>query len=173
MVSSLSSARPLCCPRSIKRFINSSSGTSSSIIAATLSPRSSSIFFRASACGMVRGNPSKITPLWSPKESYTEARMLTIRSSGISCPLSIKLEAVFPNSVPFLISARSTSPVEIWFSPYFSIIMSLCVPLPEPGAPKITIFFIILFFVVINLLQSYRCLSAHVPDGRNQVRSQR
>ena len=40
----------------------------------------------------------------------------------------------------------------MWFSPYFSIIMSLCVPLPEPGAPKITIFFIILFCFLLLLI---------------------
>ena len=78
--------------------------------------------------------------------------MLTIRSSGISCPLSMKLAAVLPSSVPFLISARSTSPVEMWFSPYFSIILSLCVPLPDPGAPKITIFFMILILFLFMVL---------------------
>ena len=47
---------------------------------------------------------------------------------------------VLPSSVPFLISARNTSPVEMWLIPYFSTIFSLCVPFPEPGAPKITMF---------------------------------
>ena len=68
--------------------------------------------------------------------------MLIISSSGISWPLSIYCLAVLPSSVSFLISLRSTSPVEIWPNPYFLIIKSLCVPFPEPGAPKITIFFI-------------------------------
>lgn len=36
-----------------------------------------------------------------------------------------------------LISLRNTSPVEMWPRPYFSISLSLCVPLPAPGAPKL------------------------------------
>ena len=167
MVSSLSSERPLCCPRRIRRFISSSSGTKSSIMAATLCSRSASIFFSASACGMVRGNPSKMTPLCSlPKLSYTPARMSTISSSGMSWPLSMYPLAVFPSSVPFLISLRSTSPVEICPSPYFSISLSLWVPFPAPGAPKITIFFIILSL-------KYKCLSnCGLPD-HSRARSPR
>ena len=132
---------------------------------ATLSPRSLSIFFRASACGMVRGKPSKMTPLWPrPNESYTEARIDTIRSSGISCPLSINCWAVLPSSVPFLISARNTSPVEMWFRPYFSMSLSLWVPFPDPGAPKITMFFI---FILISCL--FCCICSSLPLNHRSV----
>ena len=36
---------------------------------------------------------------------------------------------------------------EMWLMPYFSTIFSLCVPLPEPGAPKITMFNICLVII--------------------------
>jgi hypothetical protein len=36
--------------------------------------------------------------------------------------------------------------LEMWLIPYFSTIRSLCVPFPEPGAPKITMFSILLIY---------------------------
>lgn len=40
-------------------------------------------------------------------------------------------------SEPVFTSARSRSPVERWVNPYLAMIFSHCVPLPEPGPPRI------------------------------------
>jgi hypothetical protein len=51
-------------------------------------------------------------------------------SSGISSPLSIISLAILPNSVPRLTLSRSTSPVDICFTPKFFLSMLHCVPFP-------------------------------------------
>ena len=61
----------------------------------------------------VRGKPSNITPWPFVCASYVLAKMSIISSSGISWPLSIYPLAILPSSVPFLISPRNTSPVEM------------------------------------------------------------
>ena len=71
-------------PRLIRRTISSSSGTSRSTITETSCPLSANIFFNASACAIVLGKPSKITPLLSLKLSNTLARISIINSSGIN-----------------------------------------------------------------------------------------
>ena len=139
MVSGVSSARPVCWPRFIMRSTSSSSGTSSPITACSSEPCFASSSFSASACAMVRGNPSNTTPSRSFRwRSSISSRIFIIRSSGMSWPFEMKLSASLPSSEPEAISWRSTSPVEIWYRLYSSISFALWVPLPLPGAPKIT-----------------------------------
>merc|ERR1719199_933331 len=49
--------------------------------------------------------------------------------------------ARLPRSVPAATAARRRSPAEMCSRPYFSTMSSHWVPLPEAGAPAITIFF--------------------------------
>lgn len=90
MVSMLSSLRPVSMPRLISRWMSSPSGTSSPITASIFIPRRANSFFSSSAWGIVRGNPSRMSPLDdSLFESMTSARMSIIRSSGINCPFEM------------------------------------------------------------------------------------
>jgi hypothetical protein len=69
--------------------------------------------FIASACGSVRGKPSKRKPLaqsgWAMR-SFTRPMMM---SSLTSAPVSITFLAASPSGVPAFAAARSMSPVEI------------------------------------------------------------
>ena len=67
----------------IRRVISSSSGTSRSSMIDTSWPRTFSISFKASACAIVRGNPSKITPLLSLKlysHQKTDLKQITVHT---------------------------------------------------------------------------------------------
>jgi hypothetical protein len=114
------------------RSMMAASGTSISSTTSSLTPA----LFIASACGMVRGKPSKRKPLAQSActmRSFTRPMMM---SSLTSAPASITFFAATPSGVPALTAARSMSPVEICGMPYFWQICVACVPLPAPGAPR-------------------------------------
>ena len=90
----------------------------------------------ASACGIVRGNPSNKKP---SAQSGCEIRSLTrlmISSSPTKPPKSIISLALIPSGVPAFTAARSMSPVEICGMAYFAQMKVAWVPLPAPGAPN-------------------------------------
>jgi hypothetical protein len=86
----------------------SASGT---LISRTKSILTSAVFM-ASACGIVRGNPSNRYPFaQSGPRSRSSTRELMI-SSDTSWPASIRRFAASPVGVPAFAAARSMSPVE-------------------------------------------------------------
>ena len=99
---------------------------------------------RASACGIVRGNPSRMYPSLQSGWLILSITRSTVSSSGTRSPWSMNAFAFFPSSVPFLILARKISPVEMCGIPYFSAILCAWVPFPAPGAPNIMIFIIVI-----------------------------
>src|SRR5271169_2835003 len=63
--------------------------------------------------------------------------MIVLTTSSLTSPPLEKIaQAILPNSVPALHSARKTSPVEIAGMPKRLDMNSACVPLPQPGGPK-------------------------------------
>ena len=64
----------------------------------------------ASACGTVRGKPSRMNPLAQSACFTRLASMAMITSSGTSLPLSMMDLARWPISEPAATSARSMSP---------------------------------------------------------------
>ncbi len=93
-------------------------------------------FFMASACGMVRGKPSKRKPRAQSgalMRSFTSPMMM---SSETSSPRSITCFAARPSGVPAFTAARSMSPVEICGIAYFRVMKVAWVPFPAPGPPS-------------------------------------
>jgi hypothetical protein len=109
-----------------------SKGTSISSTKSNLTPAA----FMASACGMVRGNPSNKKPLAQSASAILSLTKLIMRSSLTKPPDAMTALAWRPKGVPALTAARSMSPVEICGIAYLLQMKEACVPLPAPGAPK-------------------------------------
>ena len=71
----------------------------------------------ASACGTVRGKPSRMKPFAASGCSTRWPSMRMMMSSDTSCPASITAFASRPIGEPAATSARSMSPVEICAMP--------------------------------------------------------
>src|SRR6266850_3790428 len=93
-------------------------------------------FFIASACGIVRGKPSKRYPFLQSRSFSRSLTRPMMMSSETSWPASMTFFAATPSGVPALTAARSMSPVEICGIPNFSQMKPACVPLPAPGGPR-------------------------------------
>jgi len=92
----------------------------------------------ATACSIVRGNPSMSSD-WPALTALT-ASLITIFIiilSGTSAPASMYFLASMPNSVPFLTCCRSSSPVLTCRNCGKSCkIFPEMVPFPPPGLPR-------------------------------------
>src|SRR5512139_667750 len=88
------------------------------------------------ACGIVRGNPSRMNPFAQSAAASRSLTMPMTTSSGTSPPASMNPLAFFPSSVPFFTASRSMSPVEIWGMENSPVSFFACVPFPAPGGPR-------------------------------------
>mmetsp|Transcript_22516 Transcript_22516/g.51881 ORF Transcript_22516/g.51881 Transcript_22516/m.51881 type:complete len:204 (+) Transcript_22516:678-1289(+) len=132
-----------CTSRPQMRSTRISSGTLNSITESILpAPSDTSISSSFSACGTVRGKPSRIKPLLHSGAPMLSLMMPITISSETSPPASITAFAFCPISVPAATAARSRSPVARWHRAYFSLITGACVPLPQPGGPTRMMFFL-------------------------------
>ena len=118
--------------RRVRSDVITSSAISMDTTASKWMPAASS----ASACGIVRGTPSRMKPFAQSARATRSRTMPMMTSSGTSLPASMKLLAFRPVSVPFLIASRRMLPVEMVGMFSFLLMISACVPFPAPGAPK-------------------------------------
>ena len=102
-------------------------------------------FSKASACGIVRGKPSRINPFLQSSFLRRSSTISRTTSSLTSPPASIIAFTFFPSSVWFLMFSRKISPVEICGILYSSATSAASVPFPAPGGPR-KIKFILMFF---------------------------
>src|SRR5947207_7936406 len=137
MASGVSSERFSCAARAVRRRMSSSSGTSSSSTLLRRWPRSPSVVSTSSAWAAVRGKPSKIAPSLASGFASSSLMRPKITASGTSLPSSMYFFAWAPSGVFSLTAARRMSPVVILGSCRRSARILPCVPLPEPGAPRI------------------------------------
>ena len=128
--------------RPVRRCIRILNSTSISSAACNGLFISSSNLSSASACGILRGKPSRIKPFCASLSARRSLIIPRTISSETSCPASMACLALIPRGVPAFTAARSRSPVEIWGMPYFSTSNLAWVPLPPPGAPINTILII-------------------------------
>ena len=115
----------------------------------TLWPRSANIFFSGPQPeGWYCGNRQR----WRPWPIFCR-NCRTYASENIDHQLDVRYQLTFVDitlgslaqfGTVFWFHCATSSPVEMCLKPYFSIILLLLVPLPEPMQPKITIFFIAL-----------------------------
>ena len=96
----------------------------------------------ASACGIVRGKPSKTKPLSQSESTILSRTIPRTTSSGTRPPDSIICLATSPKAVCSLTAARNISPVDICGILKLSTINFACVPLPAPGGPNRTRFIV-------------------------------
>ena len=89
-----------------------SSSTLISITPSSLRPLLLSIRSSASACGTVRGKPSRMKPRLASGWSIRSDTMPTTTSSGTSSPRAMMSRAFTPIGVPAATAARNMSPVE-------------------------------------------------------------
>ena len=100
----------------VERFSMTSFGTSRA--------RAQSIFAissSASACGIVRGKPSRMKPLLQSRFAMRSLSRSMTSWSGTSLPASMYSLADWPRGVLFLIASRRMLPVEMLGTPIFSI----------------------------------------------------
>src|ERR1700735_2382321 len=122
--------------RPATRFSSVSGLTMNSITSGLPNPRRCRISSSFSACGIVRGNPSKINPLVQSARFNRSSTIPSTISSGTKSPRSIIGFASKPNAVPRVTASRSMSPVERCGSFSSFEIRLACVPLPAPGGPR-------------------------------------
>ena len=125
------------CRRLAMRSRTVSSETSSQIARASCVCNRSKIRCKLSACGMVRGKPSKTKP-WPPCRRSQSSIKPTIILSETSPPCCVVSAVSKPSGVPRSLSRRNIAPGEVTGIPNWRVIISACVPLPEPGAPNNT-----------------------------------
>src|SRR3989442_10947043 len=92
----------------------------------------------ASACAIVRGNPSRMKPFFASGSLTRGAVTEITMSSGTSCPASMYAFAFFPRSVPCATLCRKMLPVEMCGTPRYAASFAAWVPLPAPGGPSRT-----------------------------------
>ena len=93
-------------------------------------------FFNCSACGIVRGNPSRMNPF---SQSLLEILFFSISittSSGTSSPDSMYFFAFSPISVSFFMFSLNRYPVDMCGIFLIGAIREAAVPFPAFGAPK-------------------------------------
>ena len=94
----------------------------------------SSIF----ACSRLRGNPSRMTPpLTRLQLLLDEVHDQVVRHQLSGVHERLRLDAEWR---AVRTASRSRSPVDILVKPSSAHSLSVCVPLPEPGGPSMTIF---------------------------------
>lgn len=118
-------------------FFWSTSNSTTRLMSALFSCKTLS---KSLAWAPVLGNPSRSHSESPLSQSFSNKWFLmtpTIVSSGTSFPSSISLEACKPNGVPRATSARRISPEEseLRVGNAFTS-LDVCVPLPDPGAPR-------------------------------------
>src|SRR2546427_9835535 len=92
----------------------------------------------ASACAIVRGNPSRMKPFFASGSLSRRSVIAITMSSGTSCPASMYAFAFFPRSVPCATLCRKKLPVEMCGTPRYAASFAAWVPLPAPGGPSKT-----------------------------------
>src|SRR5204862_521001 len=118
------------------RSTRTGSSTSIRITWSSFWPRSASIRSSASACGTVRGKPSRIKPRAASGWAIRSAIMSMMMSSGTSFPASMIALTRWASGLSEATARRSMSPVASCTSPCFSSRRFACVPLPAPGGPS-------------------------------------
>src|SRR5213078_3282880 len=118
------------------RSTRTGSSTSIRITWSSFWPRSASIRSNASACGTVRGKPSRIKPRAASGWAIRSAIMSMMMSSGTSFPASMIALTRWASGLSEATARRSMSPVASCTSPCFSSRRFACVPLPAPGGPS-------------------------------------
>lgn len=107
----------------------------------------------SSAWPTVRGNPSRRNEVFPSSHWFFSSSFFTsfaMKLSGKRSPLEMYPLAVFPISLPRAISFRKMSPVEReWICGSFFSSLEVRVPLPEPGAPMMTIRMVLMALDVI------------------------
>src|SRR2546426_9370614 len=101
-----------------------------------LKPSRRSISFNFSACGKVRGKPSKTNPLAQSGCEMRSSTMPSTISSGTNSPRSMIGFASRPNGVPGATWSRNMSPVERCGIRYRRAPSCACVPFPARGGPR-------------------------------------
>jgi len=119
-----------------------------------------------SACGIVRGNPSRINPFLQSSFSILFFNISITISSGTRLPLFMNSFTLSPISVFSFMFFLNRSPVEMCGTPRFGAILEAYVPFPEPGAPR-NIFLILFslrfrflvfrFLVLLLFLMLFQC----------------
>src|ERR1051326_1263438 len=113
------------------------SDTSSQITKSNADRNLAKVDVKLSACGSVRGKPSKTNP-WPPcKRSQSSISSMMILSETRP-PLRSTSAVSCPKGVPRSRSRRKIAPVEVTGIPKWRVIISAWVPFPEPGAPRRT-----------------------------------
>src|SRR3989339_1232857 len=126
--------------RPMIRFFAVSRSRTISMTTSSFFPPSSRAFPSASAWVRLRGKPSRSQPFLQSL-SWRLFRIIgTVIASGTSSPLSIKLLAILPSSVLFLMLSLKMAPVSICGIPYLFCTTAPWVPLPLPFGPKIRMF---------------------------------
>src|SRR6202522_3806953 len=122
--------------RPATRFSSVSGLTMNSITSGLPNPRRCRISSSFSACGIVRGNPSKMNPQVQSGRFSRSSTIPSTISSGTRSPRAMIGLASKPSSVPRVTASRNMSPVERCgrFSSFE--IRLACVPFPAPGGPR-------------------------------------
>ena len=107
------------------------------------------IFSQVERFSMLRGNPSiKKRPPSNPTFFIAFSRSMTVISLGTIFPYTIFFSMISPYWDPGVFrSSRKRSPAERCVNLNSLWMRSLCVPLPEPGPPKIntTVVFLVAY----------------------------
>ncbi len=83
------------------------------------------------------GKPSRRKVPSQPALLISSLMSLTMIFEGTSLPRRMDSAMSSACAPSLLTSCLSKSPVQIWLNPYFLAILAHCVPLPEPGFPRI------------------------------------